>query len=281
MYMTKLKKKKKKSFPQVVWEHWWSVQPFALHACKHWVVCMDFQDVGSGSVLMERAQVCQAQRKNLQRNNPHSADVKRTRRNINKALQPSTDAGAGAAVSADESVSKDQAALWQLSVYSAKMKSCRFPLFCPLSLRLSSISVALCSWALKVWREEAPLKTWALLQSRGGRGSCNYGGAKIAFLSSHIERKFNNYSQVKLRNMISMDPDDNSFYMLLHQRRNHPVCRNNGAGKWDNCSLLSVFYGQCSGNGFIPQFYIQTVSDIGLFYLVYKWVVSEMDSHLW
>lgn len=41
------------------------------------------------------------------------------------------------------------------------------------------------------------------------------------------------------------------------------------------------FYGQCSGNGFIPQFYIQTVSDIGLFYLVYKWMVSEMDSHLW
>lgn len=94
-------------------------------------------------------------------------------------------------------------------------------------------------------------------------------------------QKIQQLHQVKPRNMISMDPDDNSFYMLLHQRRNHPVCENNGAGKWDNCSLLSVFYGQCSGNGFIPQFYIQTGSDISLFYLVYKWMVLEMYSHSW
>lgn len=78
---------------------------------------MDFQDVGSGSALVERAQVCQAQRKNLQHNNPQAADVTGTRGNLNKGqqrhtgVQPCTDAGAGAAVSADESVSKDQAAL--------------------------------------------------------------------------------------------------------------------------------------------------------------------------
>lgn len=78
---------------------------------------MDFQDVGSGSVLVETAQVCQAQRKNLQYHNPQAEDVKRTRGNINKeqqshtGVQPCTDAGAGAAVLADESVSKDQAAL--------------------------------------------------------------------------------------------------------------------------------------------------------------------------
>lgn len=194
MYMTKLKYILKKSFTQRLLENIGGLST-VLHACKHWVVCMDFQDGGSESVLVERARVCQAQRKNLQYNNPQAADVKWTGRNINKewqsytSVQPCTDAGAGAAVSADESVSKDQAALWQLSVHSAKMKSCHFPLFCPPSLQLSSISVALCLWALKVWREEDPLKTWALLQSRGGRCSCNYGGAKIAFLSSHIEKK--------------------------------------------------------------------------------------------
>lgn len=59
--------------------------------------------------------------------------------------------------------------------------------------------------------------------------------------------------------MISMDPDHNSFYMRLHQRRNCPVCGNNGAGKRDNRSLLSIFYGQCSGNVFIPQFYKQSM----------------------
>lgn len=56
-------------------------------------------------------------KENLQYNNPQAADVKGTRRNINKdqqshtSVQPCTDAGAGAAVLADESISKDQAAL--------------------------------------------------------------------------------------------------------------------------------------------------------------------------
>lgn len=53
--------------------------------------------------------------------------------------------------------------------------------------------------------------------------------------------------------MISIDPHDNSFYMRLHQR-NRPVCGNNGAGRRDNCSLLSFFYVICSGNVFMPHF---------------------------
>lgn len=80
--------------------------------------------------------------------------------------------------------------------------------------------------------------------------------------------------------MISMDPDDNSFYMRLHQRRNRPVCGNNGAGKTDNFSLLSVFYGQCSGNVFTPQFYKWTVNDIRIIYPVYTWKISRFSRNV-
>lgn len=74
--------------------------------------------------------------------------------------------------------------------------------------------------------------------------------------------------------MISMDPDDNSFYMRLHQRRNRPVCGNNGARKRDNCSLL------CSGNAFTPQFYKWTVNDITIFFPVYTWNISRLSRNV-
>lgn len=34
-----------------------------FHDCRDRVVCMDYHDVGSGSVIVETASVCQAQRK--------------------------------------------------------------------------------------------------------------------------------------------------------------------------------------------------------------------------
>lgn len=40
------------------------------------------------------------------------------------------------------------------------------------------------------------------------------------------------------------------------------------------------FYGQCSGNVFIPQFYKQTVNDIRIFCGVYTWKISGLSRNV-
>lgn len=86
--------------------------------------------------------------------------------------------------------------------------------------------------------------------------SCSYASARIA--SPHTDRKFNCYPRAQPPNMISMDSDDNGFYMQLRQRGNYPVYGNNGAGEWDNWLLMSVVVGWHTGNMFIIRFYIET-----------------------
>lgn len=80
-----------------------------LQDCRDRVVCMDLHDVGSGSVIVETASVCQAQRKifstiilRQQMENEQEVQIKAIR-------TPARSRGAGAAVLADESVSQDQA----------------------------------------------------------------------------------------------------------------------------------------------------------------------------
>lgn len=74
--------------------------------------------------------------------------------------------------------------------------------------------------------------------------------------------------------MISMDPDDNGFYMQLRQRGNYPVYGNNVAGEWDNCLLMSVVVGWPTGNLFIIRFYIQTGSICSKSCDGYSWKMS-------
>lgn len=90
----------------------------------------------------------------------------------------------------------------------------------------------------------------------GKESSCSYVTANISFLSAHIDRKFNNYCRAQTQNMISMDPDDNGFYMQLQQRGNYSARgKKNNAGEWDNCLVMSDVSRQPSEKLFILRFF--------------------------
>lgn len=98
------------------------------------------------------------------------------------------------------------------------------------------------------WSSTGRIENQSVVVRAKKGSSCSYATARIAFIHPHFDRKFNNYPRAQLQNMISMDPDDNGFYMQLRQRGNYPVYGNNGAWEWDNCLLVSVVVGRATGN---------------------------------